>query len=76
MGTRQPFGGISIIAIGDMFQLKPVMDNWIFMPNSNDYGIIASNLWIYNFKLYELTIIMRQKDDAEFAQLLNRLREG
>lgn len=26
--------------------------------------------------MYELTKIMRQKDDKDFAELLNRLREG
>lgn len=31
-------------------------------------------MWKDNFKMYELTIIMRQKE--YFAELLNRLREG
>lgn len=26
----KPFGGVSIITFGDLFQLKPVMDSWIF----------------------------------------------
>ena len=37
---------------------------------------MASNLWQENFKLFELTVIMRQKNDQQFAQLLNRLRVG
>lgn len=28
--TEKSFGGVSIIAIGDLFQLKPVFDGWIF----------------------------------------------
>ena len=28
-GSALPFGGISIIAIGDLFQLQPVMDGYI-----------------------------------------------
>ena len=28
-GSSLPFGGISIIAIGDLFQLEPVMDNYM-----------------------------------------------
>ena len=75
-GVRTPFGGTSIIAVGDLFQLKPVMDRWIFSPSNVDYGSIASNLWTDNFKLFELTQIMRQKDDKIFAELLNRFREG
>ena len=30
MGTNKPFGGVSIIGVGDLFQLKPVFDKWIF----------------------------------------------
>lgn len=29
-GSSLPFGGVSIVAIGDLFQLKPVMDGYIF----------------------------------------------
>jgi hypothetical protein len=36
----------------------------------------CTNLWKELFKMHELTEIMRQKDDMEFAQLLNRLREN
>ena len=31
MGTNKPFGGVSLITVGDLFQLKPVFDNWIFV---------------------------------------------
>ena len=30
MGTNKPFDGVSIISVGDLFQLKPVFDKWIF----------------------------------------------
>ncbi|XP_061196745.1 uncharacterized protein LOC133205019 [Saccostrea echinata] len=72
----QPFGGISIVAIGDLFQLKPVFDGWIFENLCEGYGPLAMNLWGDLFKMYELTEIMRQKEDKDFAELLNRLREG
>lgn len=75
MGTQDRFGGVSIIAIGDLFQLKPVMDGWIFSSNTTEYGVIAENLWVDNFQLFELNTIMRQKDDVDFAKLFNRLRE-
>lgn len=29
-GNTLPFGGLHMIFIGDLFQLKPVMDGWIF----------------------------------------------
>ncbi|XP_069114560.1 uncharacterized protein [Argopecten irradians] len=74
--TTVAFGGVSVIAIGDLFQLKPVMDCWIFEDMKEDYGAIGSNLWKDNFQIFELSEIMRQREDGEFALLLNRLREG
>jgi hypothetical protein len=56
-----PFGGISIIAIGDLFQLKPVFDGWVFENISEGYGPLALNLWTDLFRIFELTEIMRQK---------------
>ena len=76
MGTKELFGGISLITVGDLFQLKPVFDKWIFENSVIGYSALASNIWTENFTLFELTEIMRQKDDREFAELLNRLREG
>ncbi|XP_063420756.1 uncharacterized protein LOC134705970 [Mytilus trossulus] len=76
MGNNRQFGGVSIIAVGDLYQLKPVMDSWIFHNTATEYGNLAANLWQDNFSLYELKTIMRQKGDLEFAELLNRLREG
>ncbi|KAJ8049090.1 ATP-dependent DNA helicase pfh1 [Holothuria leucospilota] len=76
MGTKKVFGGVSIIAVGDLFQLKPVRDGWIFNDLNTDYGPLATNLWKSLFTAFELTEIMRQKDDQKFAELLNRLREG
>ena len=29
-GSRELFGGVSIIALGDLFQLEPVMDGYVF----------------------------------------------
>lgn len=52
------------------------MDNWIFTQSNKGYGPLAANLWRDNFKLFELTVIMRQRDDKIFAELLNRKREG
>lgn len=71
-----PFGGLNIIAIGDLFQLKPVFDGWIFENLQDGYGPLATNLWTELFQVFELKEIMRQKEDKDFAQLLNRLREG
>ena len=78
-GSSLPFGGDSIIAIGDLFQLQPVMDGYIFKNMDNDeYGVLAPNVWQELFKMFELKQIMRQRESKDFAELLNtsRLREG
>ncbi|XP_041461886.1 uncharacterized protein LOC121413199 isoform X1 [Lytechinus variegatus] len=63
-----PFGGVSVIAVGDMYQLPPVFGNPLYKDS------LQGVLWNDNFKTIELQQIMRQKDDTEFALLLNRLR--
>ena len=52
------------------------MDSWIFEYLKENYGPLAMNLGKDLFQVYELSEIMRQKEDGEFAELLNRLREG
>ncbi|KAJ8048677.1 ATP-dependent DNA helicase PIF1 [Holothuria leucospilota] len=71
-----PFGGVHMIVVGDLFQLKPVKDQWIFQDVKSAYGPLALNLWEEYFHIHELTQIMRQQNDQPFAELLNRLREG
>ncbi len=75
-GTKRLFGGISIIAVGDLYQLMPVGDSWIFNDLTMCAASLAPNLWKENFEMYELVDIMRQKDDLYFAQFLNRLRRN
>ena len=76
MGTQEPFGNISLVTVGDLFQLQPVFDKWIFENADQGYAPLATNLWQKYFTMYELTQIMRQKDDKKYAELLNHLREG
>ena len=73
-GIRAPFGGLSVIAVGDFYQLKTVGDRLVFIDIDEDAKALAPNSWKDHFKMYELVDIMRQKDDLKFAQLLNRLR--
>ena len=78
MGCTRPFGNVSILAVGDLYQLKPVMDSWVFSQvfKTPQLHCLATNLWVDLFELYELKVVMGQKNDQEFAKLLNRLREG
>ena len=43
-GVDSDFGGVSIIAIGNLFQLQPVFDGYVFESLKGDYGILATNL--------------------------------
>ena len=70
--STELFSGISILAVGDFFQLPPIRSATAFSNYKND----AFNLYHpwHVFKMAELTQIMRQKDDIYFTQLLNRVR--
>ena len=76
-GNKLPFGGVSIIAAGDFLQLPPVMDKSVFQPPNNvGYVSIPKNLWTKHFMLHELIEVLRQSSDPDFAEILNRVREG
>ncbi|KAM9811547.1 uncharacterized protein ACBT44_011070 isoform 1-T3 [Syngnathus typhle] len=69
-GINLPFGGMSVLAVGDFFQLPPVRQSkplCVYDPTRLDH-------WRDDFKKITLTAIMRQKEDVAFAELLNRLR--
>ena len=77
-GSKDDFGGVSIITLGDLFQLKLVMDSYVFADVQclNSYNILVPNLWRKHFKMFELDEIMRQRESKAFAEILTRLREG
>jgi hypothetical protein len=37
---------------------------------------LATNLWQNYFQMFELSEVMRQREDKEFTEILNRIREG
>ena len=76
-GSNQDFGGVSIVEIGDLFQLQHVMDGYNFK-DTDDFkqGVLSLNLQQEYFKLFELHEIMRQKESKVLAEISNRFKEG
>ena len=69
------FGGVSILAVGDLYQLPPVMQSFIFKDPSDCYASLYGSLWKKNFKLIEHTEPMRHKEDVDFSSTLLRVRK-
>ncbi|XP_044221305.1 uncharacterized protein LOC122991901 isoform X4 [Thunnus albacares] len=65
-GDFSPFGNVSVIAVGDFYQLPPVKGKPL---HNSQVGV---GLWCH-FSIVELKTIVRQKDSS-FAEMLNRLR--
>ncbi|XP_063442041.1 uncharacterized protein LOC134722357 [Mytilus trossulus] len=68
------FGGVSIIAVGDFYQLPPVRTKRVDKLYVDDPSNPSNQLWNGLFEIAELDEIMRQREDGMFAELLNRLR--
>ena len=70
---NQIFGNCSVIAFGDFYQLQPVAAHYIFDQVTYTGEM---NLWLTHFKPIFLLSNIRQNDDSEYANLLNRVRIG
>ena len=72
--STNDWGGVSILAVGDFFQLPPVGQCQVFKRSSNVHtpGDLAPLLWD-SFLRHDLTEVMRQKD-IQFSTALNNIR--
>ena len=71
-----PFGGVSIILLGDMLQLPPVFGHYLFQqPTSEGFRVVHSldSRWEM-FDVINLEINHRQGGCKGYADLLNRMR--
>ena len=80
-GSSQPFGGIRVIAVGDMMQLPPIVEEEeVYKYLVKEYGgIYFFNSHIIqqelpNIAFYELHQSMRQQDDKEYEKILDKFR--
>ena len=73
-----PFGGVAILAFGDLCQLKPCQGKYIFgKPSNEEFQLLWSktktNRWLM-FTPIILEINHRQGRDKPYSDLLNRMR--
>lgn len=75
----EPFGGVQLLLIGDLFQLPPVVlpEEFEILKEHYDsmYFFDSKALKQTDFVTVELDKIFRQ-DDEEFKEILNSIREG
>ena len=64
------FGGVSILAMGDLYQLPPVGQAPLFSTVSDCYVQLygSGSLWVDHFLMLELTEVMRQRGDRVFSE--------
>lgn len=81
-GNNLPFGGITVVVVGDLFQLPPIVPNEAINAYlKQEYGGIYffdSHVVRKNFdsiKLFELTDSFRHQNDPQFTALLDLLRK-
>ena len=70
------FGGVSILAVGDLYQLPPVGQPALFDIVTDSYARLHGCLWKDEFEMIELDEIMCQRGDSAFTELLCRVRLG
>ncbi|KAL7291611.1 hypothetical protein TKK_0014650 [Trichogramma kaykai] len=76
-GINKPFGGISVITVGDLNQLPPVMDKPKYKnPSNSILAELCLNTLCDEFKIYTLSKIMRQENDIPFINVLNNTAIG
>ena len=66
------YAGISLITVGDLYQLPPIKAKHIFSEYKNDYFNICYPWSV--FEMIELDQIMRWQGDDKFTELLNRVK--
>lgn len=64
---KEPFGGVSVIDVGDIFQLPPVKQR-------KDNAKYPTDEWLDYFQKVELTQVIRQRKYMPFVKALNSLQ--
>ncbi len=77
--NQEPFGGVQLLVIGDLYQLAPVVKDYVWPTLSKYYKspfFFSSIAWQHSNALtFELNKIYRQQDQT-FINILNNIRDG
>ena len=78
--SKKPFGGVRVLALGDLYQLAPVLqeehEEIIFDIYDTHFFFSAKSMKTISNKFFFLTESFRQGKDKEFLELLNNIRIG
>ena len=79
--SEEPFGGIHVLACGDLFQLPPIIkeseERIIYEKYNSIYFFDAHSFKdMKMISYFELTESFRQEEDQRFCELLNNVRIG
>lgn len=76
----QPFGGVQIVLVGDLYQLPPVVadgEAGFFSTTYETPYFFSSNSFVRDdFPAVALTTVFRQLGDDRMTAILNEIREG
>ena len=74
--TSEPFGGVAVLLLGDILQLRPVRGRFIFeLPMCPNYHAAFNLFPLWKmFQVVRLTHNHRQGEDRVYADILNRMR--
>ena len=77
---REPFGGVQVVLVGDLYQLPPVVTEaeaaYFSTRYKTPYFFSADSFQRDHFPTIALTTVFRQLGDERMTSILNDIREG